>query len=154
MKTEYISDYHMLTLRLKELAAEREVYENRISSNLKELSEIVQNPAPIIKRTVKELAEDSAVQADLLKLGINTAVNFIVERFSGKAADAASGDGELSRSGDSDDRPDGEVGPANKGAWLAEETSGGGMSGMSKALIALIVLAGAAGAVYWFVFRG
>jgi hypothetical protein len=70
------------------------------------------------------------------------------------AAEAAVSDDEAPRSYEPDGQPDGEDGPANKGAWLAEETSGGGMSGMSKALIALIVLAGAAGAVYWFAFRG
>lgn len=44
-------------------------------------------------------------------------------------------------------------GTANRGAWLAEETSGG-MSGMAKALIALALLAGAAGAAYWFLLKG
>ena len=49
---------------------------------------------------------------------------------------------------------DSEGGAATKGAWLAEETSGGGLSGVAKALIALVVLAGAAGAVYYFVLKG
>lgn len=64
------------------------------------------------------------------------------------AADSGS-EGESEGEGEAVD----EGGTANRGAWLAEETSGG-MSGMAKALIALALLAGAAGAAYWFFLKG
>jgi hypothetical protein len=88
MKTEYISGTQALTQRLKELKDEKERYEVRLSNDVKDVYALIQNPAPIIKRAVRDLAQDRSVQADLITVGINTAANFLVDKLSGKVAGA------------------------------------------------------------------
>ncbi len=60
-----------LDRRLASLKARRADLEKQITTNSRETYEVLTNPAPIIKRTVRNLALDSDFRGDLLQLALN-----------------------------------------------------------------------------------
>ena len=75
-----VSNHSELKRRLISLRAEEQKYKALIINDVKEIYGIVQNPAPVIMRTVKVLASDKDFRVDLLTVGLNFAANYLTNK--------------------------------------------------------------------------
>ena len=60
-----------LDIRLSYLVEKRRDLEQRIAKNSRETYEVLTNPAPIIKRTIRDLVIDRNFRGDLLQLALS-----------------------------------------------------------------------------------
>ncbi len=88
MKT--IANEQQLHNRIRELKSQRTDCEQKITDHVREISAVISNPAPIIKRTVKDLAGDKNFKTELLSLGLSFASRYLGGRMGAAGAAGSS----------------------------------------------------------------
>lgn len=84
MKTE-ITNRQQLHSRLQELKDRKRFLESSIIENSSRTYEVLTDPAPIIRRTLHELAGDGQVRNDVFHIILNSAANFLGRKFAGSS---------------------------------------------------------------------
>lgn len=79
MQTSIIENHTSLTAQIDRLAERKEVEEKQLKQSLMVLSTNL-TPVAIIKNSLHELAADTEVKNDLLKVGINIGATLIINR--------------------------------------------------------------------------
>jgi hypothetical protein len=86
MKSTPIKNHSQLQERLQLLFEKELFYRKRVLSDAGEIIEIIRDPAPLIKKTVKDLASDSKFRTDLFTIAIEYLFRFLAEKF-GRSGD-------------------------------------------------------------------
>jgi hypothetical protein len=83
MENKKITNLSELQTRINELEKEEIKYRTLINVQLSQAFDAVKSPASVLKKTVKELADDKEFRNDLILAGINIAGRFLKKKFSG-----------------------------------------------------------------------
>lgn len=83
MENTEISSHTELVMHIMQLKQEKFRQEEKLEYSIREIAYSL-NPVMLTKKYLHELAEDSGVQFDLAKVGLNLGANLLIDRILGK----------------------------------------------------------------------
>jgi hypothetical protein len=86
MERPEIHNHDILKYHLQMLEAQEKHYRELLLRNASDVAELLHDPVPVIKRTVRSIAADGDLRSDLLKTGLNLAGNMLHSKITGGSA--------------------------------------------------------------------